>query len=211
MFKLSYQAFIMLNLMMCYVVSRFVTRPETPAQKKWGSIGGVLLVLCCGYFITALRMSAGDIKDRGNYEGLRADAYIEREDAMDSEAIYWARENIPSGSVVLEANGSSYTIYNRVSVITGLPTVLGWHTHEWLWHNDLSPVEDRVEVVRRMYVNADRQLMEQYGVDYIFVGFCEYEKYAEQGMDIDRLRELGQVVYSSPVQDDGKCVFIVKL
>lgn len=211
MFKLSYQAFIMLNLMMCYVVSRFVTRPQTPAQKKWGSIGGVLLVLCCGYFITALRMSAGDIKDRGNYEGLRADAYIEREDAMDSEAIYWARENIPSGSVVLEANGSSYTIYNRVSVITGLPTVLGWHTHEWLWHNDLSPVEDRVEVVRRMYVNADRQLMEQYGVDYIFVGFCEYEKYAEQGMDIDRLRELGQVVYSSPVQDDGKCVFIVKL
>ncbi len=211
MFKLSYQAFIMLNLMMCYTVSRFVMKPETAAQKKWGIIGGVLLILCCGYFITALRMSAGDIKDRENYEGLRADAYIEKQVPADSDAIYWARDNIPSGSVVLEANGSSYTIYNRVSVITGLPTVLGWHTHEWLWHNDLSPVEDRVEIVRRMYVDADRALMEQYGVDYIFVGYCEYEKYSDQGMNIDNIRELGQVVYSSPVQDDGRYTFIVKL
>lgn len=211
MFKLSYQAFIMLNLMMCYVVGRFVMKPETKTQKKWGSIGGVILVLCCGYFVTALRMSAGDIKDRENYKGLRGDAYIEREDPMDSEAVYWVRDNIPSGSVVLEANGDSYTIYNRVSVISGLPTVLGWHTHEWLWHNDLTPVDERVDIVRRMYVDADKALMEEYGVDYVFVGHCEYEKYSGEGMDAAALMDLGEVIYTGPVQEDGTYTFIVRL
>ncbi|MBP5607871.1 MAG: hypothetical protein J6X66_06345 [Lachnospiraceae bacterium] len=211
MFKLSYQAFIMLNLMMCYVVSRFVMNPESRVQRKWGIISGVILVLCCGYFITALRMSAGDIKDTDRFMGLRADDYLYREAPYDADAVYWARENIPSGSVVLEANGDSYTIYNRVSVITGLPTVLGWHTHEWLWHNDLDPVDERVDIVRRMYVDADRALMEAYGVDYIFVGSCEYEKYEREGMDIGRLLELGETVYSGDVHDDGKYTFIIRL
>ena len=156
-------------------------------------------------------MSAGDIKDRENYKGLRADAYIEREAPMDSDAVYWARENIPSGSVVLEANGDSYTIYNRVSVLTGLPTVLGWHTHEWLWHNDLDPVDARAEIVRRMFVDADISLMDTYGVDYIFLGSCEYDKYYGQGMDPDRLRSLGEIVYTGPVQEDGRYTCIIKL
>ena len=211
MFKLSYQAFILLNLMMCYVVGRFVMKPDGAKQRKWGIIAGILLICCCGYFVTALRMSAGNILEEGNYKGLRADAYIEREDPMDSDAVYWARENIPSGSVVLEANGDSYTIYNRVSVITGLPTVLGWHTHEWLWHNDLSPVDKRVELVRRMFVDADKELMTEYGVDYIFVGFCEYEKYGDWGLDIESLKELGEVVYTGPVQEDGKYTCIIRL
>ena len=211
MFKLSYQAFILLNLMMCYVVGRFVMKPDGAKQRKWGIIAGILLICCCGYFVTALRMSAGNILEEGNYKGLRADAYIEREDPMDSDAVYWARENIPSGSVVLEANGDSYTIYNRVSVITGLPTVLGWHTHEWLWHNDLSPVDKRVELVRRMFVDADKDLMTEYGVDYIFVGFCEYEKYGDWGLDIESLKELGEVVYTGPVQEDGKYTCIIRL
>lgn len=211
MFKLSYQAFILLNLMMCYVVSRFVMKPDGAKQRKWGIIAGLLLISCCGYFVTALRMSAGNILDEENYKGLSADAYIEREDPMDSDAVYWAKDNIPSGSVVLEANGDSYTIYNRVSVITGLPTVLGWHTHEWLWHNDLAPVDDRAELVRRMFVDADKELMQKYGVDYIFVGFCEYEKYGDRGMDIDRLQELGEVVYTGPIQNDGKYTCIIRL
>ena len=211
MFKLSYQAFILLNLMMCYAVSRFVMKPDGAKQRKWGIIAGVLLIFCCGYFITALRMSAGNILEEENYKGLRADAYIEREDPMDSDAVYWARENIPSGSVVLEANGDSYTIYNRVSVITGLPTVLGWHTHEWLWHNDLTPVDERVELVRRMFVDADKELMLKYGVDYIFVGFCEYEKYGDWGLDVNSLMELGEVVYTGPIQEDGKSTCIIRL
>ena len=70
MFKLSYQAFILLNLMMCYVVGRFVMKPDGAKQRKWGIIAGILLICCCGYFVTALRMSAGNILEEGNYKGL---------------------------------------------------------------------------------------------------------------------------------------------
>ncbi len=38
--------------------------------------------------------------------------------------------------MVLEANGDSYTGFERVSASTGLPTILGWYVHEWLWRND---------------------------------------------------------------------------
>ncbi|MCR5250010.1 MAG: hypothetical protein K6E50_05335 [Lachnospiraceae bacterium] len=211
MFKLSYQAFILLNLMMCYVVGRFVLRPGTAGQRKWGIIAGVILILCCGYFLTALRMSAGDIRDRERYKGLRADEYLRREAPMDADAVFWARENIPSGSLLLEANGDSYTISNRVSVITGLPTVLGWHTHEWLWHNDLDPVDARSADVETMYLYADSNLMHQYGVDYIFLGSCEYDKYGQMGMNDEELKALGDVVYTGPMQEDGRCACIIKL
>lgn len=30
---------------------------------------------------------------------------------------------------MLEANGDSYSDYERVSAMTGLPTVLGWYVH----------------------------------------------------------------------------------
>ena len=45
-------------------------------------------------------------------------------------------KTIEGQPVVLEANGDSYSDYERVSAMTGLPTVLGWYVHEWLWRGD---------------------------------------------------------------------------
>ncbi|MCR4641152.1 MAG: hypothetical protein K5697_03865 [Lachnospiraceae bacterium] len=211
MFKLSYQAFILLNLVAVYVVGSFVLHPQSKEQRKGGIKAGIVLLLCCGYFLTAMKMSAGDITDAVTFRGLAADDFLEREAPMDAEAVYWARENLPDGSVLLEANGSSYTIYNRASVITGLPTVLGWHTHEWLWHNDLTPVDERAELVKRMYVQADAALMREYDVDYIFLGSCEYEKYDKEGMDAAELCALGEVVFTGKPDGTGRSCYIIKL
>ena len=55
----------------------------------------------------------------------------------DASAIRWLKNNVKGTAVVLEAPGDSYKDYdNRVSAMTGLPTVLGWYVHEWLWRND---------------------------------------------------------------------------
>ncbi len=62
-----------------------------------------------------------------------------------------------------------------------------------------------------MYVDADKALMEEYGVDYVFVGHCEYEKYSGEGMDAAALMDLGEVIYTGPVQEDGTYTFIVRL
>ncbi len=216
MFKLSYQAFIMLGLLTGYVTAKWIARPQSAAQRKWGIIAGIVVLWSCGYFKTALDDSFGDVTDPERHKGLRADAFIYEYRPMDAEAVKWINASVPSGSVVLEANGDSYTLYNFVSVLTGLPTVLGWHTHEWLWHNDLDPVDLRAADILEIYTGTDLQkkqeLLQKYNVDYIYIGSNEYEKYGQSGMDPQILLEMGEVVYYSTTPDmQGNLIYLVKV
>ncbi len=216
MFKLSYQAFILLGLLMGFVIAKWIASPQSAAQRKWGIIAGVVILWCCGYFKTALDDSFGDVTDRERHKGLRADAYIYEQRPLDAEAIKWINASIPSGSVILEANGNSYTLYNCVSVLTGLPTVLGWHTHEWLWHNSNEPVDARGDDIREIYTGQDmalkRELLQKYNVDYIYIGTNEYEKYSEDGMKVSSLLELGETVYFSIKADEhGNVIYLLKV
>ncbi|MGN1085068.1 MAG: hypothetical protein ACI4QX_08690, partial [Lachnospiraceae bacterium] len=105
--------------------------------------------------------------------------------------------------------------YNRVSVLTGCPTILGWHTHEWLWKNNVEAVDARAADVKTIYTCGDvvkaKALLEQYEVDYLYVGKLEREKYiGETVLDYDYLKALGEVVY----EDAGESyyeTFIVKI
>jgi uncharacterized membrane protein len=85
-----------------------------------------------------------------------------------------------------------------VASFTGFPTVLGWPVHEWLWRgssdksirptthvekNNSIPdtVDKRREDVKKLYEtpNQDeaRGLIKKYGIDYVFLGGLEHEKY----------------------------------
>ena len=99
---------------------------------------------------------------------------------------------------VLEADGDSYTLYGRISMATGLPTVLGWYVHEWLWHNNSELSAKRREQVATLY-NAPGSpeaaaLREKYGVRYITLGALEKTRFPQ--MDEVGLRALGPVVFS---------------
>ena len=216
MFKLSYQAFILLGLVMGYVIGKWVTRPQSAAQRKWGIIAGIVLLWCCGYFKTALDDSFGDIHDKERHKGLRADAFIYEQRPEDAAAVEWINASVPNGSVILEANGDSYSMYNFVSVLTGFPTVAGWHTHEWLWHNDVKPVDARGDDITEIYTGTDLQkkqeLLQKYNVDYIYIGSNEYEKYKDNGLVLGELLALGDTVYYSAAPDtSGNIIYLIKL
>ena len=216
MFKLSYQAFILLGLMMGYVIGKWITRPQSTTQRKWGIIAGLMVFWCCGYFKTALDDSFGDIRDKERHKGLRADAFIYEQRPEDAAAVEWINASIPNGSVILEANGDSYSMYNFVSVLTGFPTVVGWHTHEWLWHNDVGPVDARGADITEIYTGTDQQrkqeLLQKYNVDYIYIGSNEYEKYGNNGMEPADLIALGDIVYYSTAPDaSGNMIYLIKL
>ena len=216
MFKLSYQAFILLGLMMGYVTGKWITRPQSTTQRKWGIIAGLMVLWCCGYFKTALEDSFGDIHDRERHKGLRADAFIYEQRPEEAAAVEWINASIPNGSVILEANGDSYSLYNFVSVLTGFPTVVGWHTHEWLWHNDVEPVDARGDDVREIYTGTDLQrkqdLLRLYNVDYIYIGSNEYEKFKDNGVVLGELFSLGETVYCSDGPDtSGNMIYLIKL
>lgn len=67
--------------------------------------------------------------------------------------------------------------------MTGLPTVLGWYVHEWLWRNDTADLNEKSADIEKIYTSTDQseveELLKKYNVEYIFVGSTETEKYAD--------------------------------
>ncbi|MBU3978924.1 hypothetical protein KKE68_04465 [Patescibacteria group bacterium] len=115
----------------------------------------------------------------------------------DYEAILWLNANISGQPVILEAQGDSYTDYGRVSSNTGLPTVLGWTVHEWLWRGDYGVPAPRITEVKDIYETKDlaltQKLLEKYKVKYVFIGALEYEKYP--ALDEQKFNKLGKLVF----------------
>jgi uncharacterized membrane protein len=99
--------------------------------------------------------------------------------------------------VIVEADGDSYTDYARYSAYTGLPTVIGWAVHEWLWRGSYDVVAPRREDVRLIYESTDlaetTRLLKQYDVSYVIVGAIEREKYVN--LNESKFFSLGDVVF----------------
>ena len=213
MFKLTYQAFILFGVMMGYVITKFLLLTENVKQTVGGLVTGFLLLGTVGYLGTSVDSWFGDVTDMTRFQGLDAAAFVENENAYDAEAIDWINETIEGSVVMLEANGDSYTYANRVSVLTGLPTVMGWFTHEWLWKDNneqgYTRASERAEIVKQMYTSEDaeviRGLMEEYKVAYVYVGDQERTKFAETGINEEAIKSLGEIVF----QNDK--VYIVKV
>ncbi len=117
----------------------------------------------------------------GKTSGLTLDGMKWLEESMPSEyrAIKWLDNR---SGVVLEAPGIAYTYSSRVSTFTGLPTVIGWETHEVMWGRGWKAVEERVKDVNSIYTNGSRSLVEKYKVKYIFVGKVERGRYQSIGL-----------------------------
>ena len=143
MFKLTYQAYIMFGMTMAYVIFRLLFINCKKILKAVGVIGLVLLLWTCGYFGRSVDSWFGQVLDPSQYKGLNATAFLETDFVEDAGAIRWLKENIQDSPVVLEANGDSYSNYERVSAMTGLPTVMGWYVHEWLWRNDVADLNEK--------------------------------------------------------------------
>ncbi len=104
----------------------------------------------------------------------------------DADAIRWLQDNVAGTPVVLEAHGDQYRWNGRISVYTGLPTVLGWPWHQTQQRNDPDAVRARASDISRMYNNPDRaetqRLLAEYSVAYIVVGDLERIYYRPEGI-----------------------------
>ena len=207
MFKFTYQAFIMFGLMMGYVITKFILLAKNGKQIVCGVLTGFLLLGTVGYLGKSVDSWFGNIKDETRFQGLDAAAFVDKENIYDSEAVDWINENIEGRPVMLEAHGNSYTYANRISVLTGLPTILGWHTHEWLWKDDYNWVEARKADVETIYTSNDaslvRELLDTYDVAYIYLGDEEHKTYE---VNDALLQTLGTIVY----KNDGAYIIKVK-
>ncbi len=197
MFKLVFQAFIMLSLSTGYIIVRvnnILKEKGRIYSLVFSFIAFLLVIPVLTYPYFAVMSYYGELK---TYHGLNGIAYLEDKYPADYEAILWLNKNIQGQPVILEAQGDSYTDYARISTNTGLPTVLGWTVHEWLWRGSYDIPSPRIEEIKTMYESDDleetKKLLKKYNVEYIFLGDLEREKYVE--LNAEKFEELGRVVF----------------
>ena len=159
MFKLTYQAYIMFGMTMAYVIFRLMVISYKKFLKAAAGVALILLVWTWGYFGNSVSSWFGNVQDPSQYKGLNATAFLETDFPEDAAGIRWLKKNITGSPVVLEANGDSYTEYERVSAMTGLPTVLGWYVHEWLWRNDVADLNTKSGDIELIYTSQDLSLI----------------------------------------------------
>ncbi|MCL4339374.1 DUF2298 domain-containing protein [Patescibacteria group bacterium] len=209
MFKLGYQAFIMLGLCSSFIAFR--AKDIIPQAKKtlrfilYNSLFIFLFVLVGVYPYFAINSYYGGLQ---TYHGLFGLNWFSSQYPDDYKAIIWLRQNIKCRNnqsqcnnhpVIAEANGDSYTDYARVSANTGLPTIIGWPVHEWLWRGSYDEAGRRIPEVAALYespdINLTKGILQKYDVEYIFDGTLEREKY--KNLDETKLLQLGTVVFQS--------------
>ena len=201
MFKFVYQAFMILMLVSTYTLARtfsLVYRTKNifyiVGQSLFVLVGTTLVLLVGIYLYFAVGSYYDNLK---TYSGIDGTTYLARQYPEDYKAINWINTHIPGQPVLLEAPGDSYTDYERISANTGLPTVIGWAVHEWLWRGTYDVVPPRQNDVQTLYETKDittaKQLIRKYHIAYVYVGGLERQKYSN--LSEGKFATLGQVVF----------------
>lgn len=184
-FKLSFQAWILLSLGGAYglAVAARGRAGLSPLQVAVGAVTAVLLAAGLVYPLTATLNRTEAFHGPRTLDGL---AFVAAESPGEREALAWLATNVEGTPVLLEAAGEDWGATGRVSSRTGLPTLVGWPYHEFIWRGNWQPQLQRQEVVERIYRTPDpgeaMRLLAAYGVVYVYVGPLERELYGVEGV-----------------------------
>lgn len=202
MFKLGYQAFMMLGIVVAFVVLRFKSISPFTKFKFVGSIWWKLAYL--QLFLVAIYPLFGVnayYNGLHQYQGLDGLTWMNQFYPTDKKAIDYFKKSLGTFEqpVILEAVGESYTDYARISAYTGLPTVVGWPVHEWLWRGSYDEAGKRQEEVRKIYEATDLReatdLLNKYKVKYVVISTLEQQKYPK--LNEETFAKLGKIVFQS--------------
>ena len=203
-FKFYLQVWVLLALASAFMLWRLLHSSIFAGSEPWKYRyvwTGCLAILLLSALIYPVLGTQDRLRDRfdGNVIPLTLDGlaymegviYNEPEGAIaleaDFEGIRWLRENVAGSPIVLEANTPTYRWGGRVSIHTGLPSVVGWQWHQeqqrWDYRQTVAP---RIRDVERIYSTEDvsvaMDLLRQYGVKYIYIGQLEKSYYSSQGI-----------------------------
>ena len=199
MFKFYYEAWVFFSVAGAFAVMRIISY-----LKDNFSLPGFFFNICFFFLFSsvlfysyiALKSSTGNF---GQNQGLNGTNYLQKLYPDDTKVIDWLNQNVKGQPIILEAVGDSYTDYSRISANTGLPTVLGWPVHEWLWRGSYDEAGKRTTIVKDIYettdINAANQSLKLFKVKYVIVGTLEREKYPN--LEETKFSNLGKLVFQS--------------
>ena len=108
--------------------------------------------------------------------------------SSDLIGILWLRDNVIGSPIILEGLTPTYRWGSRVSIHTGLPTVIGWqwHQEQQRW-DDRRLVKARISEVNSIYATTDNNiamdLIRKYKISYIYIGELERLYYPKDGIE----------------------------
>lgn len=201
MFKMGYQAFIMMSLGSAYVFYRIGMW-----RSKWRfllrGIYAFLFIFVFIYPYLAFPSYYPGLFEKKTYQKapqLDGSKWLESMYPQDKEIIEYINKNIVGQPVILEAQGDSYTDYDRVSAYTGVPTVAGWWVHQWLWRGSPGVVGERIPDIEALYQSEDlektKQLINKYSIEYVVVSSIEREKYTN--LNEEKFGQIGIKIFES--------------
>jgi YYY domain-containing protein len=156
----------------------------------------VALVLTTGLYTPLALMSHANTTNQGpavvaDGPTLDATAYLEHQYPREAPAIRWVDRLAGQPTIVTAAPGG-YFWYpddgrgsSAPSSLTGVPAMLGWY-HEAQYRGD-EPYQQRLGDVLDIYTHENasyqRELLDYYDVEYVYVGPAERSKYGEITVD----------------------------
>jgi len=161
---------------------------------------------CCSWLKShdvdmPVRKSAYSEKDLPTLDGTRFMARVYPEEYA---AIQWLNsDNVPGIPVLLEASKESgYGRHMRITMNTGIPTVVGWKHHLTQRAQSEYEIGRRLNDVSMIYSTKDKKLalkkIKEYGISLIYVGWLERETYPIEGLaKFDEYRSSIYPVYAN--------------
>lgn len=195
MFKMGYQAFMMMSIASAYTFS-VLMRQKSEMGRLMKALWFIPFLFVAVYMFYAAPSYYGSLNKTPNLKGT---AWLSAQNNDTKEIIEYINKHITGQPVLLEAQGDSYTDFNHVSAYTGLPTVAGWWVHEWLWRGTPDAVGKRIPDIVEMYESKDidktMRLLRKYDVAYVLISTLEHQKYKE--LQDAKFEKIGKKVFTS--------------
>ena len=217
-FKFHYQVWILLSV----AIGPFLKWIFDRQWSQWGPFKkGLWTALATFAFLGAFlypvlafasRM-AGTSVDMATMDGA---VYYEHTFPVEYQAAQWIKENVKpvNGKVplILQVWGGSYhQEQDGIATLTGFPTILGWDFHEVQWRgsgdravirggDESDTINQREADINNIYSSADlnqtHDLLRKYGVDYVYVGDAERNKY-NSSPNLGKFTQLGVPIWNA--------------
>jgi uncharacterized membrane protein len=176
-FKFYYEAWILFSLAAAYGTVVLLRNLRRAANGVFSVIFALVVIVGLTYPMLGVFNKTNNFKPPF---GFTLDDFdrVQRENPDEAAAMTWLR-SAPDG-VIAEAIGGQYSAYARISIYTGLPTVLGWPGHEGQWR-DTSLQGSRQQDIETLYSATDwvttQDIINRYNIRYILVGSLERNSY----------------------------------
>lgn len=157
-------------------------------SQQWLGLIRILVVfsLSLGLFypLLAIPQQANGFQDPNQWT-LDGSQYYRQINPDLMDAVDWLWEVQPG--VLAEAvgpDGGDYSFYGRVSMLSGVPTVLGWGFHERQWRGGEEEIGNRQADVVVLYEThhwaVAQGIIDKYNIEYVYIGDLERKTYQLQ-------------------------------